>query len=84
MRSPNYLLEKNVAGVPEIVEHGLDIAGVVNVLAEAGLPLDPHAQVSRDLGQPVHEILQVLSAVECDIGGVKGSKSVLIFFIMTK
>ena len=50
----------DVAGVPEIVEHGLDIAGVVDILAEAGLPLDPHAQVSRDLSQPVHEILQIL------------------------
>ena len=44
----------------EIVEHGLHIGGIMDVLAEARFPHNPHAQVTRDLGQAVNKVLQVL------------------------
>ena len=42
-------------GVLEVLEHGLHAVGSLGVLAEAGLSLDGHASVFRDLPQLVCE-----------------------------
>ena len=43
-----------------IVEHGLDIAGIVDVLAETGLPDNPHPKSIRGLDEVVSKVLEVL------------------------
>ena len=43
---------------PVIGEHGLDITGVINILAKAWLSKNPHSKSVRYLDQPIHEVLE--------------------------
>ena len=44
---------ETLVGVLEVLEHGLHAVRSLGILAEAGLALDGHARVSRDLPQLV-------------------------------
>ena len=44
---------------PVIGEHGLNITGVMNVLAEAWLANNPNSKSVRYLDQPIHKVLDL-------------------------